>query len=77
MTEDRVAADLEGIRRAVLLVSELRAAAVSPTDVPTALAAAELTNPYTGEPLTWVADTQEVVFIGQARGFRRRVALRY
>jgi hypothetical protein len=66
------AADLEGARRAALLAATLRAEGVTPADAAAAVRASPLTNPYTGAPLQWDADSASVVFIGLAEGERQR-----
>lgn len=59
--------DIEGVRRAALLAAELRSRGIAPSGVEAELANAELTNPYTGEPFTWDAESGGIVFDGIAR----------
>jgi hypothetical protein len=66
------AAELEGVRRAALLAATLRAEGVTPADAAAAVRASPLTNPYTGAPLQWDADSASVVFTGLAEGERQR-----
>jgi len=56
--------DLEGVRRAALLVAELRAIGVSRDDVAGYVLVSEIVDPYANEPLSWNADSSSVVFQG-------------
>ena len=56
--------DLEGIRRAALLVAELRADGVPKDEVGPHVRASEIANPYTNEPFLWVDSEDVVVFRG-------------
>lgn len=69
------AADLEGMRRAALLAATLRSDGVDAAHAQAAVAASPLTDPYTGKPLHWDADTASVVFTGLASGERQRTAI--
>lgn len=62
--------DIEGVRRAALAAIDLRAAKVMPEDIPAALAASPLRNPYNGEPFMWDASEGAVVFRGLEPGER-------
>lgn len=57
-------ADLEGVRRAALVTSQMRELGISAASVPSHLARSSITNPYTEKPLEWNAETNEVVFHG-------------
>lgn len=46
-------ADIEGVRRALIVADSMRAAGVQASDVSAAIARHEITDPYTGEPLGW------------------------
>ncbi|MBC9249561.1 hypothetical protein A9179_04630 [Pseudomonas alcaligenes] len=52
--------DLEGIRRATLLLAILRSENVSRQDVASSAQQSELNNPYTAAPFTWNATTGEL-----------------
>ncbi len=69
------ASDLEGQRRAALLVVELRGAGTTGDAVPTALSTATLRNPYDDAPFEWDAAEGAVVFHGLRKGDRGRYAL--
>ncbi len=56
--------DLEGIRRAALLVAELRAEGVAKGDVVQRMLVNEIVDPYTNEPFTWHDGSDVVVFNG-------------
>ncbi|MDJ0939287.1 MAG: hypothetical protein QNJ00_05955 [Woeseiaceae bacterium] len=55
--------DLEGIRRAALLVAELRADGVTANDVVQRMLVSEIVHPYTNEPFAW-DDSGVMVFKG-------------
>ena len=57
-------ADLEGVRRAVLLAAQLRGAGVTAEQLPGRLADSELRNPYTGAPFGWDAENRTIDFPG-------------
>ena len=61
-------ADLEGIRRAALVVSLLRADRLTPDEAGRRLLDHELTDPYFDEPFLWLTPSNEVVFKGLASG---------
>lgn len=46
-------ADIEGVRRALIVADSMRAAGVDASDVSAAIAMHEITDPYTGDPLGW------------------------
>lgn len=73
---DRVA-DLEGLRRAALLASQLRSRAVTPASVEKSLADAALLNPYSDKPFAWDERAQAIVFQGRESGERGHHALLY
>ncbi|NOX60266.1 MAG: hypothetical protein GXP29_15600 [Planctomycetes bacterium] len=56
--------DLEGIRRAALLVAELRSDGVSKDDVVQLTLVSEIVDPYTNEPFTWNDGSDVIVFYG-------------
>ncbi len=56
--------DLEGIRRAALLVACLRASDTSKDDVVDRIVDSELVDPYTNKPFAWSASEGAVVFSG-------------
>ncbi len=62
--------DLEGVRRAALAAIELHVAQIDGGDIPAALAASPLRNPYTDEPFLWDATDGAVVFRGLEPGER-------
>jgi hypothetical protein len=55
-------ADLETLRRAVVLAVEQRARDVPPSAMADALRAGELRNPYTGEPFVWSDAERSIEF---------------
>jgi hypothetical protein len=65
-------ADLEGIRRAAVLATELRSQGVSPAQVHQHLQAAENRDPYDGSPFTWDASADAIIFYGLEPGERGR-----
>lgn len=58
------ATDLEGIRRAALLASELRADGVAENQVADHLLITEIVDPYTNKPFTWDDEAGAIVFYG-------------
>lgn len=68
-------ADIEGVRRAALLVATLRAQGVRPGGVPEALRDAGLRDPYDGEAFGWDPAAGAVVFDGLASAPRGSYAL--
>ena len=56
--------DLEGIRRAALLVAELRTEGVTKNDVVQQVLVSEIVDPYTNEPFTWHDGSDVMVFYG-------------
>lgn len=56
--------DLEGVRRAALLVTELRAAGLTDDILMDAIRISEFTDPYSGTPLHWDANTRTIIFHG-------------
>lgn len=63
----RSVGDLEGLRRATVLGADLRAQSIAPGDVPAAIGAAELRNPYNAKPFGWNAQQRAITFTGLAR----------
>jgi hypothetical protein len=59
--------DLEGLRRATLLASEMRAAGISDGRGAVLLAPPELHDPYTGEAFLWEGETGALLFEGLDR----------
>ena len=62
--------DIEGVRLAALAAVSLHEAAMTPDDVPAALAASPYRNPYDGRPFTWDAGDEAVIFRGLEPGER-------
>ena len=69
--------DLEGIRRAALLVVELRAEGVAKDDVVQRMLTSEIVDPYTNEPFTWEDAHNAIVFRGLEPHERSRHTLIY
>jgi hypothetical protein len=65
-------ASTEGMRRASLLVVELRAAGVDPAQRADRVASATLLDPYTGAAFEWDEGRQSIVFIGREEHNWRR-----
>jgi hypothetical protein len=57
-------ADLEGERRAALLVAELRARDVPLNLIPAALELDAARDPYTGQPFIWIPERTAIAFVG-------------
>jgi hypothetical protein len=70
-------ADVEGVRRAVVLAATLRGRGVAADDVPAQLAASEIRNPYTNGPFAWDLKEKAIVFTGLEAGERGRHDFRY
>ena len=64
--------DLEGLRRATLLVANLRREGVGREGAAAAVGAASMRSPYDDAPFEWDAARGSVVFHGLARGVRGR-----
>jgi hypothetical protein len=62
----------EGMRRAALLVAQLRARGVSAEQAAAEVANNSLRDPYTGSPFEWDAARQSVVFTGPEKHQWRR-----
>lgn len=62
--------DIEGVRRAALAAVSLHEGRVTRDDIPSALAASQLRNPYDGEPFAWDASDDAIVFHGLEPGER-------
>ncbi len=71
------AADVEGIRRATLLASEMRSAGITDGRGAVLLGPAELYDPYTGAPFLFEQATGALVFEGLARTSRRGYRIWY
>lgn len=56
--------DLEGVRRAAVLATEIRDREISAELVPEYITASKLTDPYTDEAFDWDSATDEIVFRG-------------
>jgi hypothetical protein len=56
--------DIEGVRRAALLTSELRSRGVAAAQVGAELSASAVRDPYTGEPFGWDAEKGVLKFFG-------------
>ena len=70
-------ADLEGLRRATRLATELRARKLPASEVAAALPQATLRNPYNGEAFGWDAASASIVFQGRQDGERARHLVPY
>lgn len=70
-------ADLEGIRRAAVVTSQLREQGIGAASVPSQLAISSISDPYTSEPLGWSTDSNEVVFHGLQEDDRGMHRMRY
>jgi hypothetical protein len=62
--------DLEGVRRAAVLAVTLRAAKVAMPDVPAALSANSLREPYRNHPFEWDEKERAIIFRGLEIGER-------
>jgi len=69
--------DLEGIRRAALLVAELRAEGLAKDEVARRMLVSELVDPYTNEPFTWHDGSDAIVFNGLERHDRSQHEIIY
>lgn len=69
--------DVEGVRRAAVLTTELRTRNVALPDIPVALDASQMRTPYSGEPFAWSAKERAIVFFGKAPGEHSRHAFKY
>ncbi len=56
--------DLEGIRRAALLMAELRSEGVTKSDIGQRLLASEIVDPYRNAPFDWHDDSDAIIFHG-------------
>jgi hypothetical protein len=65
-------ANPEGIRRAALLVAQLRAGGLSADAIADAVAESELRDPYTGQPFEWDGKRASVIFTAPEEGVRSR-----
>lgn len=65
-------ANSEGIRRAALLVAQLRGRGIDAAGVADELARAELRDPYSGSPFEWDANNKSVLFISPDKGSWQR-----
>lgn len=70
-------ADLEGLRRATVLATELRARKLPASEVAAALPQATARNPYTNEAFGWDASSGSIVFQGRQEGERARHLVPY
>ena len=59
--------DVEGVRRAALLTSELRSRGIVVAQVPTALSSSLIRDPCTGERFGWDAQKETLTFNGLER----------
>jgi hypothetical protein len=66
------AANPEGMRRAALLVAQLRAGSLPADAIAVAVAQSQLRDPYTGQPLEWDAKRASVIFMAPEDGARSR-----
>jgi hypothetical protein len=65
-------ADLEGVRRACLVVADLRGLRAAPSLAATMIPLAAARDPYTGGPFVWTAEPPGVSFTGLAAGAQGR-----
>ncbi|MDF3029936.1 MAG: hypothetical protein K0R03_494 [Moraxellaceae bacterium] len=70
-------ADLEGLRRAMLLTIELRSRGVTSASVEKAVQEATLRNPYTNAAFAWDSERGGILFTGMAAGDRGRYLFVY
>lgn len=70
-------ADVEGVRRAAVLATELRSRKIDEQNIEAELAASTLRTPYNGDPFGWDAKEHAIVFIGLVPDERGRHALKY
>ena len=70
-------ADLEGIRRATLLVAEFRGKGVAAADVRERLKASPVRDPYDGRSFVWSDEAQAIIFVGLTDGQRGRTVIPY
>ena len=70
-------ADIEGVRRALIVADSMRAAGVQASDVGAAIARHEITDPYTGDPLGWDPASLAVVPRRLAKGRGEDTELAY
>lgn len=57
-------ADLEGVRRAAVLLASLRSEGVTIDDAPNEIAASAINDPYTGIPFGWDESEKAIIFQG-------------
>jgi hypothetical protein len=69
--------DIEGMRRAALLATELRSQSVPLAELAERLRAASLRSPYDDRPFEWSEEEQAIVFVGLEKGERGRQAYVY
>lgn len=69
--------DLEGIRRATVITTELRSRKVPAERVSAELAASRIRVPYTGEPFGWDVEEGMIVFMGLEQTQRGRHVFKY
>ncbi|MEM8985013.1 MAG: hypothetical protein AAGC71_18535, partial [Pseudomonadota bacterium] len=70
-------ADLEGTRRAALLVATLRSYGIAKKNVPQHLRQSALVDPYSSDPFAWEAETASVIFHGLESNERARQEIAY
>lgn len=70
-------ADLEGIRRAALLATTLRAESIAESQLTARLTSSPLRDPYNDEPFEWDERAHAIVFTGLENSDRGRHALLY
>jgi hypothetical protein len=69
--------DIEGVRLAAFLTAELRSRKITTARMPGQLIASPVRVPYTGEPFTWDAAEEAVVFTGLEPAERARYRFAY
>jgi len=69
--------DIEGVRRVALLAATLRASSIAEKDLPSAIANAELRNPYSDRSFEWDATNGAIVFRGFERNERAEHRISY
>jgi hypothetical protein len=70
-------ADVEGVRRAAVLTTEMRSRKVDAAQIPAELAASTARSPYDNAPFAWNAEEHAIVFVGLEASERRRHSFQY
>lgn len=69
--------DLEGMRRVLMLITQMRNAKIFPEDAESFIAQSSIRNPYTDEPFEWDDAAEALVFTGLEPGERGRHMFAY